>query len=397
MRKAWAVLWVTYLASVVIVINQFKVPPVMNILLNELGIDMIVGGWLMSVFAVAGIILSLPAALVLDRLGARLSGILALVFTGLGSVLGALAPNATILLMGRVVEGIGLGLIAVVAPAVIAMWFPPEKRGLPMGIWASWVPLGSFIIFNCANPIVGLFSWRGVWWFGTLVSLIALVAYALVVPKNPDVSSLGDGANPTARVSFSLGLKSPAIWFLALAFGGFGFANGAFVTWAPQYFNQVHQVLPDLANFYTSIPAMASILATVLAGWVLTHVRSKTRILILSAILTCVLYGYSLQLPTVGWIIPWMILMGFLPGFFPTTIFTLAPEAVPTPQLAGLAMAIVNLVFNTGFFLGPPLLGRIVTQYSWEAGTIPLVGALILSILSCLIFIRFYNRSKIKS
>ena len=145
-RKAWAVMLAAYLAGVAIALNQSKVPPAMQVLLQSLHMDMTTGGWLMSAFAVAGIVLGIPAAFVLAKLGPKLSGLIALGCTFVGSIVGALATGPAILLSGRVIEGIGLGLITVIAPAVISMWFPPEKRGTPMGIWASWVPVGGFIL-----------------------------------------------------------------------------------------------------------------------------------------------------------------------------------------------------------------------------------------------------------
>src|SRR5512143_3747353 len=169
-RKAWAVMLAAYLAGVAIALNQSKVPPVMQALLHSLNMDTTTGGWLMSAFAVAGIVLGIPAAFVLAKLGPKVSGLIALGCTLLGSIVGALASGPAMLLGGRVVEGIGLGLIIVVAPTVISMWFPPEKRGLPMGIWASWVPVGSFVIYNLAGPLLQSFGWQSIWWFGALLA-----------------------------------------------------------------------------------------------------------------------------------------------------------------------------------------------------------------------------------
>ena len=114
-RKSWAVMFVAYLAGVAVALNQFKVPPVMQVLMDSLQVDMATGGWLMSVFSVAGVIFALPAAFLLGRLGPKASGLIALGCTIIGSVLGALAQQVGVLLAGRVIEGVGLALIAVVA------------------------------------------------------------------------------------------------------------------------------------------------------------------------------------------------------------------------------------------------------------------------------------------
>ncbi|EHQ89057.1 arabinose efflux permease family protein [Desulfosporosinus youngiae DSM 17734] len=389
MRKAWAVMWAVYLASVAVVINQFKVPPVMDMLLDQLQIDLTLGGWLMSVFAVAGVVLSLPAALILDRLGPKSGGMIALICTIIGSTLGAVAESAAMLLLGRTIEGIGLGLIAVVAPAVIAMWFPPAQRGLPMGIWASWVPLGSFLIFNLANPLKSAYNWQGVWWFGSLAALVALVVYWGVVTSPGDSKADTQKAveeNP--QVSYAAGFKSPAIWLLALGFGAFGFANAGFTTWAPRFFTDVHGIPPGTANFYTSISPMCSILTTVLAGWAIDYFKKPKAILLISAVFTLIFYGYAFLIGSASLILPWMILTGLIVGFYPTATFTLAPEAVCSPRLAGLAMAILNLLFNAGFMLGPPVVGFVVNnaQGNWGTASIPIAILLTAAIAASLGF-----------
>ena len=38
------------------------------------------------------------------------------------------------MLASRFIEGAGIGLITIVAPAAIAIWFPAEMRGTPLGI-----------------------------------------------------------------------------------------------------------------------------------------------------------------------------------------------------------------------------------------------------------------------
>lgn len=131
---AWVILAVAYIASVAAPLSQSKVPPVMPVLMEAFNLSLTSTGMLMSVFAITGFILALPAGLILQRLGLRVTSLIAMGCLVIGSALGALSTTTGLLLFSRVVEGVGMGLIAVVAPAAIAMWFPPKKRGTPMGI-----------------------------------------------------------------------------------------------------------------------------------------------------------------------------------------------------------------------------------------------------------------------
>ena len=60
---------VVFVASIAVAANRFKVPPVLPVLMDELQVDMVTGGWLMSLSSVAGVILAIPTAFLLTRIG----------------------------------------------------------------------------------------------------------------------------------------------------------------------------------------------------------------------------------------------------------------------------------------------------------------------------------------
>jgi MFS family permease len=354
------------------------VPPMMQVLMRDLNMDMTTGGWLMSAFAVAGIVLGIPAAFVLIKLGPKLAGVIALGCTLLGSIIGSMAVGPALLLSGRVIEGIGLGLITVIAPAVISMWFPPEKRGTPMGVWASWVPVGSFLMYNLAGPLLGSFGWQGIWWFGALVALIALVIYAVVVSAPPTVATTQEQSQKP-NGSFGKLLFNPTSWILALVFATFNFAFLAYATWAPTYFNEALSVDLVTASFYASLMSLAVIPTTIVAGRILDRFKQRRHLILTTALLISSLFFVaSFQLGSASAIVPYMIALGLVGGFIPTATFTLAPETMPDPRFAGLALGIVSVGQNLGMFFGPPIVGAAIAGGNWTAGIMPLVVALVI-------------------
>jgi MFS family permease len=160
---AWLILAVLLLFSIAAPLNQFKVPPIMPILMQALNLSVSGAGMLMSVFAITGLILALPSGFILQRTGFRTTGIIAGGSMVLGAALGALSQSNSMLLLSRVIEGVGTGFMAVLAPALIAQWFAAEKRGTAMGIWSAWVPMGTGVMLIIAPRLAQSAGWPAVW------------------------------------------------------------------------------------------------------------------------------------------------------------------------------------------------------------------------------------------
>ncbi len=116
-RMAWIVLAVLLLFSIAAPINQFKVPPILPVLMQALNLSVSRAGLLMSVFAITGLILAIPAGFIFQKMGARLTGLLAGGSIVIGAALGASSTGVGSLLFSRVIEGIGTSFMAVLAPA----------------------------------------------------------------------------------------------------------------------------------------------------------------------------------------------------------------------------------------------------------------------------------------
>ncbi|MCB0228545.1 MAG: hypothetical protein KDH90_05345, partial [Anaerolineae bacterium] len=85
-RYAWVVLGVVYLASVAAPLIQNKVPPIMPVIMEAFQINLGQAGLLMSVFAITGFLLALPAGILLQRWHFKATGLVALGFLVLGSL-----------------------------------------------------------------------------------------------------------------------------------------------------------------------------------------------------------------------------------------------------------------------------------------------------------------------
>lgn len=137
-KAAWNASLSVIFCGVSIAVLQNKVVPCLDAIQAEFSLSNATGGWLSSLFSVTGIVMAFPAALIVGRFGVKRTCLVSLLAGCAGTLLGMTAVTAPWLIVSRVLEGVGAGLITVAAPMTISAWFPPEKQSFPMGLWASW-------------------------------------------------------------------------------------------------------------------------------------------------------------------------------------------------------------------------------------------------------------------
>jgi MFS family permease len=378
---AWIILVVVYLASVAAPLSQYKVPPILPVLMKAFQLDLTQAGTLMSVFAVTGFLLALPAGIILQRLGPKITGLIALACLAGGSALGAVSATVGLLLGSRVIEGIGMGLLGVVAPASIAVWFPREKQGAPMGIWATWVPVGSVAMYLLAPTLATTIGWPVVWWVAAAYTVLVMLAYGLLM-RLPAAAEMPGHMAPAGRGvqaagDLRLALANRNIWLLGLEFACFNLVFIALATFYPTFLTEVHGYPLAQAALITSLPTFLVLLSAPLAGWLSDRIGSRRRVFSFPFLAIAVLMLLPFRVS--GWqIYAFMALLGLVAGANPTATFAAAPEVMRKPQWAGLGLGVIMLGQNLGILIGPVLFGSLVRSLSWVVAGYALIPVCLL-------------------
>uniref|UniRef100_A0A182Y1Z9 Major facilitator superfamily (MFS) profile domain-containing protein n=1 Tax=Anopheles stephensi TaxID=30069 RepID=A0A182Y1Z9_ANOST len=148
---------------------------------NEtLNIDIEMGSWIASVHSLATPIGSFASGPIMDRWGRRPALLLAIVPLFSGWVLLATASSHFLLLLGRVVAGISVGLIAAPAQILLAEIAEPRLRGLLIGAPFVSYSLGILLVYALGSQ----FHWREVAWGGTVLPLLSFIAL-FFAPESP--------------------------------------------------------------------------------------------------------------------------------------------------------------------------------------------------------------------
>ena len=107
--------------------------------------------------------------------------IAAIILAIIGSLLGAVAPNLTGLVVGRCRQAIATGIILPLMFSVVMLIFPVQKRGAVMGIVGIILTAGPALGPSIAGLIVSALSWHYIFWIMVVIYVIVLfLAFAKV-------------------------------------------------------------------------------------------------------------------------------------------------------------------------------------------------------------------------
>ena len=119
-----------------------------------------------------------------DRYGRRFAISLAAVLFGIGSVISALAPDVAVLVVGRIIVGLGVGVASTAAPVYISEVAPADLRGALTTMFQLAVTAGFLLSFLVDLALAPDEAWR--WMLAIAILPATLLGLAmLLVPHSP--------------------------------------------------------------------------------------------------------------------------------------------------------------------------------------------------------------------
>ncbi len=366
----WVVLAITFLAGFTAPANMAKVTALAPVIMQTFGFTPDVLGWVIALFYVLGFVMAFPTTTLINRLGIRNVVMLAIGCAAIGSVMGAVTQDVAVFMASRVLEGAGMGVMGVAGASAIAPWFAPEKRGLPLGIWAMWVALAMCIcpvLYGFMVDTLGM-AWQSVWWgtlvFDVIIGILFFLLYA--EPSHPQVSE--DEKREHGAAVFGRAYKSKTLWALAIIFfldeAAFMAINGFLTT----YLTEQLAVTLVFATTISSAFGIAGTIGAPLSGWLSDLLKTRKWVL-LFALVCGVAYTavvFTCGDPNLYWGI--MILAGIVGGFVPSIIWQATPDTVE-PDDVPAANSLVAFTQNLGMFVGAVAMGNAITAFGWSAGS----------------------------
>ncbi|KAI8147348.1 major facilitator superfamily domain-containing protein [Fennellomyces sp. T-0311] len=345
---------------------------------SSMGIDNTRYGVLASAVSIINTVFPIAGGIFMDLFGSVWGTLAVNLFIIIGSLLTAVAAKYTnfpLMIVGRVIFGIGSGLIVTMQESLLSKWFRTQSLSIAIGLQLSISRLASFLGTLVANPIAQRTNdWVWSFWLSLILcgfSVIMNLVYAMIVRhlSGNNVMAKEDVLKLKAKKTFKFRsiLKFP-LFFWGIITIEFIYAAvwSSFQTISTELIQKHFGDDSVLAGYKASASLVVPIVGTPILGIVMDLFGFRIIILLISAIfliLSCGLLGWTYVDAVVG-----MVFYSISLAFGPIAMITSISMILPSDYI-GSGLGLYKASNNIGTSILDIVIGVIQDNTNGEAYT----------------------------
>jgi EmrB/QacA subfamily drug resistance transporter len=199
--------WTLAIVSIglfMVVLDNLVVSVALPSIHRDLGASIQSLEWTVNAYVLSYAVLLLTGAALGDRYGRKRAFVSGTALFTISSAAAALAPTIGLLILARAIQGVGAAIVTPLTLTLLADAFPPERRGVAIGVWSGIsgiaVALGPLV----GGAVVQAASWHWIFWINVPIG-------AVLVPLA--VSRLGESYGSSGQLDLrGLGLGSAGLF-----------------------------------------------------------------------------------------------------------------------------------------------------------------------------------------
>lgn len=180
----------------VAILNQTLINVALPVMINDFSISTSTAQWLTTGFMLVNGILVPISAFMIQRFTYRQLFLVAMVFFTIGSFICGIAANFPVMMIGRIIQAVGAGILMPLGTNVFMTIFPPDRRGAAMGMMGIAFILAPAIGPTVTGWVIQNYHWNvmfyGMFIVGIIAILIGLFWFRITQPTSrPKLDVLG--------------------------------------------------------------------------------------------------------------------------------------------------------------------------------------------------------------
>lgn len=366
--------WVVFgsvLFVYLLIVSQRTAPGLItDQLMKQFNVSASMIGLLTSVQFFAYAALQIPVGILSDRFGPNLFLIWGALLSGLGTFFYSMATNEWILLLGRLLAGIGDAAIWINLVLILSQWFKVKEFVGLLGIAGMIGSIGSLFASFPFSAWITLSGWRTPFMvMGIILCLSSAFLYIILVKKPKQTLILTSAKNESNQEKTSALLRR--IFFDRRAWAAFlchfsvvGTYVGFIGSWAAPYGMHVYGMTRSSASQLIMVGLIGAFIGSPLSSWLVNRLGSIRRPYMIFHLMICLgwtaffLFGGK---PPVFILFILFLILGFGNGANPLT-FAVVRQSFPTHEVGR-----VSGFANTGGFLSaillPAIFGKVLDHF----------------------------------
>lgn len=175
--SAWITLAILGSSILITMYGETMLLPAIPDIITEFNISYNTASWILTAYLIAGAVMTPIAGKLSDIYGRKKIVLIIMIIYIIGISLGGLSSNITILIISRVIQGIGISMFPI-AFGIVRDQFPPEKLAIGVGTFSAMFAAGSVVGLAIGGSIIQYFGWRS-----TFFSIIPIAILLWVIIK----------------------------------------------------------------------------------------------------------------------------------------------------------------------------------------------------------------------
>jgi MFS family permease len=250
--QRWAVVGLLFVASFINYFDRATISVALPLISLDLHLGPETKGLVLSAFFWSYSLMQIPIGWCADRWNLRwlYAGLFAIWSLACG--LTGFAGSLTILILLRILLGIGESIYLPGGTKIVSLLFSSAERGFPSGVFDSGTRWGLALGAPLIAAVVTYCGWRNMFALVGFSALVWIVPWLLAAPRNlrgVRTSPVAVRSAAQRRIHFNRNLVG-----LCLGFFCFDYYWYLLVTWLPDYLVTVRHLTLLRAGFYASLP-----------------------------------------------------------------------------------------------------------------------------------------------
>jgi len=202
------------------------------------------------------------------------------------TALAGFARSYASLFAARATVGVGEAAYGTISPALLADYFPRERRGRVFAIFFAAIPVGSALGYVVGGLVDHYFGWREAFFVAGVPGLVlAALALRLYDPprgaQDPDAAAPGPHSVTLGRAAlaaYAALLRNRPYLLTVLGYAAYTFAIGALAFWTPSFLERTRGIPKAQATVqFGAIVVITGFLGTYAGGWVGDYFLRRSR------------------------------------------------------------------------------------------------------------------------